>query len=126
MSHEPGSDPSDDYHLRFQVATPEFSDEQDRLHAEAMELLRAALDAGRTWDAATKAVKIPPGPFREMVLADFLKVLLAERHFQGGGRLKEIAREIGAPMELLVAMKEAMLREVSDSAQEAYRMTRQS
>ncbi|GAB0056491.1 hypothetical protein SIID45300_00799 [Candidatus Magnetaquicoccaceae bacterium FCR-1] len=126
MSNEQDSEQSDDYHLRFQIATPEFSAEQDRQHAEAMESLRAALDAGRKWDGAIRAVKIPAGPFRELVLADFLKVLLAERHFQGGGRLKEIAREIGAPMELLVAMKEEMLREVSDSAQEAYRMTRQS
>ncbi|MEO5346642.1 MAG: hypothetical protein H7834_09725 [Magnetococcus sp. YQC-9] len=126
MSDEPTAGSSDDYHLRFQVAAPTFSAEQDRQHAEAMEQLKRLLAEGRSWEAATRGIKIADESFKQLVLADFLKILLAERHFQGGERLKAIAKEIGAPLELLVSMKEEMLREVSDSAQEAYRISRQS
>ncbi|MBF0191339.1 MAG: hypothetical protein HQL99_09440 [Magnetococcales bacterium] len=114
---------SDDYDLRFQVVTPEFSAEQDRQHAEAIERLRAALAAGSTWAEASRALKMEDAAFKAVVEDDCLKVILAERHFQGGERLKGIAKDLGLPLDLLLSLKEAMIREVSDSAQQAYRLS---
>ncbi|MBF0628122.1 MAG: hypothetical protein HQL91_07860 [Magnetococcales bacterium] len=114
---------SDDYHLRFQVASPEFNEAQDRVHTEAMAQLRTALAAGQSWLEASRGLKVVDAGFKELILADFLKVLLAERHFQNGERLKGIAKELGVPMELLLSLKEAMIREVIDSSQQAYRLS---
>ncbi|MBF0212615.1 MAG: hypothetical protein HQM00_03505 [Magnetococcales bacterium] len=114
---------SDDYHLRFQVVSPEFTEEQDRQHTEAMTRLRAELAEGRSWEEAIRGVKIADAGFKELILNDFLKVLLAERHFQAGERLKAIAKDLGVSMDLLVSLKESMIREVSASAQQAYRLS---
>ncbi|MBF0271040.1 MAG: hypothetical protein HQL98_03035 [Magnetococcales bacterium] len=114
---------SDDYDLRFQVVSPEFSAEQDRLHTQAIAQLRESLAAGSTWAEASRALKMDDAGFKSVVEDDCLKVILAERHFQGGERLKGIAKDLALPMELLVSLKEAMIREVSDSAQQAYRLS---
>ncbi|MBF0340436.1 MAG: hypothetical protein HQL95_05660 [Magnetococcales bacterium] len=114
---------SDDYHLRFQVASPDFSAEQDRLHTEAMERMRAAVAEGRRWPEVCSLVKMPDEAFKRLIQDDFLKVLIAERHFQGGERLKGMAKELGVPMELLMALKVSMLKEVSDAARQAYRLS---
>ncbi|MBF0428247.1 MAG: hypothetical protein HQL94_04935 [Magnetococcales bacterium] len=113
----------DDYHLRFQVVDPELTVEQDQLHGEAMTLLKEALAAGCSWSQASESLKVVKGELKAVVLADFLKILLAERHFQGGERLKGIAKELGVPMEMLVALKESMIREVQESSQRAYRLS---
>lgn len=117
--------PSDDYHLRFQIAAPSFTEEQDRQHTEAMTGLRAALANGKKWNEAVRMLQIADASFKEVILNDCLKVMVAERHFQGGERLKGLARELGLPLERLVSLKEEMIREVIDSSQQAYRLAQQ-
>ncbi|MEO5330649.1 MAG: hypothetical protein H7839_01390 [Magnetococcus sp. YQC-5] len=114
---------TEDYHLRFEVADPDFSAEQDRIHEEAITFLREALAAGRTWSQASKALVVRDAKLKTVILDDYLKVLLAERHFQGGERLKGIAGELGLSMEVLLTLKESMIREVQESSQRAYRLS---
>lgn len=113
----------EDYHLRFQVADPAFSAEWERIHEEATGQLKASLAAGRKWPEASRALKVADPELKEVILSDFLKVLLAGRHFQGGERLKGIAGELGLPLEQLLAIKEAMIREVQESSERAYRLS---
>ncbi|MBF0127603.1 MAG: hypothetical protein HQM02_10380 [Magnetococcales bacterium] len=113
----------EDYHMRFQVADPEFSAEQDRIHVAAMTALRESLARGLSWTQASGAIKVADPELKSVILADFLKVLLAERHFQGGERIKGIATELGVSMEMLVTLKETMIREVQESSHRAYRLS---
>ncbi|MBF0179119.1 MAG: hypothetical protein HQM03_03720 [Magnetococcales bacterium] len=115
--------PGEDYHLRFHVANPVFSEEQDRIHDQAMRTLEESLTRGDSWSAACGKLKVADAGFKEIILADFLKVMLAERHFQGGERLKQIARELAIPLNQLVTLKETMIREVAESTQRVYRLS---
>ncbi|MBF0126188.1 MAG: hypothetical protein HQM02_03155 [Magnetococcales bacterium] len=115
---------SDDYHLRHQVADPAFSAEQDRIHQEAMIFLEDALAKGRKWPQASAALRVEDAGFKEIVLADFLKVLLAKRHFQGGEGLKGIARELGVTVSQLLALKENMIHEVREASEQVYRLSK--
>ncbi|MBF0294984.1 MAG: hypothetical protein HQL96_07315, partial [Magnetococcales bacterium] len=113
----------EDYHLRFQVADPAFSEQQDRIHEQAMQTLKESLAGGDAWTVACGKLKVADAGFKEVILADFLKVLLAERHFQGGERLKQIASDLRVPLNHLVTLKETMIREVAESTQLAYRLS---
>ncbi|MBF0614405.1 MAG: hypothetical protein G8237_11655 [Magnetococcales bacterium] len=124
MNDDSDLQPKDDYHLRFQVAAPAFTEEQERQHAEGVALVRAALANGKSWSAAIRGLKLEDADFREVILTDCLKVIVAERHFQGGERLKGLAGELGVSMERLLSLKEEMIREVVDSSKEVYRLTR--
>lgn len=114
---------SEDYDLRFQVADPNLSDEQEQLHAKGMRFLQEAMVSGRTWSQASGALDLGDVQIKEVVLADYLKVLLAQRHFQAGERLKGIAKELGLSMDVLISLKSAMLQEVREASERAYRLT---
>ena len=113
----------EDYDTRFQVADPQFDAEQDRIHREALVFLKGQLDAGRPWKAAASALKVRDEQFKAVILDDFLKITLAERHFQGGEGLKKIAGALKVPMDLLIALKQSMIDEVTAASVQAYHMS---
>ncbi len=123
MTNDAASD--DDYHLRFQVADPELSAEQNRVHEEAMTFLQTALASGRSWAQASESLQVVDSALKQFILADYLKVLLAERHFQGGERIKGLAKELGVPMDLLISLKAAMIQEVKEASQRVYHLSQQ-
>lgn len=114
----------EDYDTRFQVVEPGFSKEQDRLHQEAMDFLSQQLNNGQSWKSASESLKMDDKVLKSVVLDDFLKITLAQRNFQGGEGLKSIAKSLKVPMELLVAIKEDMIREVKEASIQAYHLTK--
>lgn len=117
---EPMQPEHEDYDARFEVVQPGFSDDQDRVHAQAIAFLRRQLHQGKSWKKATEALTIDDPRFKAVVLDDFLKITLAERHFQGGEAIKSIARFLQVPVELLTAVKDDMIREVRDASIQVY------
>ncbi|MEO5354586.1 MAG: hypothetical protein H7835_15395 [Magnetococcus sp. XQGC-1] len=110
----------EDYDARFEVVQPGFSADQERLHAEAIHFLQKRLQKGASWKQASAELAVPDAQFKAVILDDFLKITVAERHFQGGESIKSIARFLQVPVELLVAVKEDMIREVRDASIEVY------
>ena len=110
----------EDYDARFAVVQPGFSADQDRVHADAIAFLQKRLKKGASWKQASEELAIPDPRFKAVILDDFLKITVAERHFQGGESIKSIARFLQVPVELLVAVKEDMIREVRDASIEVY------
>ncbi|MBF0162371.1 MAG: hypothetical protein HQL88_08785 [Magnetococcales bacterium] len=114
----------EDYDARFDVVQPGFSDDQERVHAEAVAFLKKRLKKGDSWKKAVDALTMADASFKAVVLDDFLKITLAERHFQGGEEIKSVARFLQVPVELLTAIKEEMIREVQEASMEVYRRSR--
>ncbi|WP_130471319.1 hypothetical protein [Candidatus Magnetaquicoccus inordinatus] len=114
----------EDYDSRFEVVQPGFSEDQDLVHSRAIEFLRKKIKKGDPWKKAVADLTIADQAFKAVILDDFLKITLAERHFQGKEEIKSIARLLQVPVELLEAVKEAMIREVRDASIEVYRRSR--
>ncbi|MEO5362414.1 MAG: hypothetical protein H7838_02130 [Magnetococcus sp. DMHC-8] len=114
----------EDYDARFEVVQPGFSADQEQIHAEAIAFLRKRMRKGDPWKKMVEALAMPDESFKAVVLDDFLKITLAERHFQGREEIKSIARLLHMPVELLAAVKGEMLREVRDASIEVYHRTR--
>jgi hypothetical protein len=114
----------EDYDARFAIVQPGFSEDQDMLHARAMDFLRKKIHKGEAWKKVTAELTIPDEAFKAVILDDFLKITLAERHFQGKEEIKSIARLLQVPVELLEAVKGEMIREVRDASIEAYHRSR--
>ncbi|MBF0096876.1 MAG: hypothetical protein HQM04_01140 [Magnetococcales bacterium] len=114
----------EDYDARFEIVQPGFSEDQDLLHARAMDFLKKKIKKGESWKTATAELTIADETFKAVILDDFLKITLAERHFQGKEEIKSIARLLQVPVELLEAVKGAMIREVRDASIEAYHRSR--
>lgn len=114
----------DDYQLRFQVADPGYSEEDNRLYDQAMAAITQAMADGQGWNKAKEcATMVNDTGFRAIILDDFVKITLATRHFQQEEGLKKIAKATGMPMELLLQAKQEMIREVKEASVAAYHLT---
>jgi hypothetical protein len=97
------------------------SSEEDRLHQEGMAQMRAAIARGKTFAEAVAALSGVQVGMRELIADDFLKVLIAEEHFEKGRTVGEVAMTLGLAYEKLAAAREVMLEEVGMEMARQYR-----
>lgn len=112
-----------DYDTRFEVVEPGFSEKQEEIHAKAIDALRKAIKKGDPWKKAASNLKVEDKHLKSVILDDFLKITLAERHFQGGEEIQTIAHALHVPAALLIAVKEDMIREVKEASIRAYHLS---
>jgi hypothetical protein len=60
---------------------------------------------------------------RQVIIDDYLKVTIAERHFEAKRPLEEVAADLKLPFERVEAARADMMREVERAAIEHYRST---
>jgi len=94
----------------------EFTPEEDRIYTEAVTKYREAITAGKTLKQAYESAAIADKALEKMIQADFLKIMIAERHFSGKQPLEIIAKDLGVSMDLVKDTFGRMLQEVGVSA----------
>jgi hypothetical protein len=94
----------------------EFTPEEDRIYAEAVTKFREAIGAGETLKQAYEGHSIADKEFEKIIQADFLKIMIAERHFSGKEPLDKIAKDLGIPADLVKDTYGRMLQEAGVSA----------
>ncbi len=94
----------------------EFSPEEDRIYEEAVNKFREAVTAGKTLRQAFESYAIADKDLEKLIQADFLKILIAERHFGQQQPLEEIARSLDVRVDLLKETHVRMLQEVGITA----------
>ncbi|MDH4163873.1 MAG: hypothetical protein OEW15_14475 [Nitrospirota bacterium] len=99
-----------------EFAFKEFSPEEDRIYVEAVDSYRASLAAGKKLKEAYAGYTITDDELRNIVQADFLKILIAERHFTKQESLETMASALDVPLDLLKDTMKRMLQEVGITA----------
>ncbi len=94
----------------------EFTAEESRIYEDAVSKFREAIGAGRTLRQAYESYAIADEKLRSLIQADFLKILIAERHFAGREPMEKIAKDLDVSLELLMDTHARMLQEVGISA----------
>lgn len=103
-----------------EFAFKEFTPEEDRIYEEAVNKFRQAIAAGKTLKEAYDSYEIADKDLGRLIQADFLKILIAERHFGGRQPLDVVAKELGVPSNLVKETHARMLQEVGVSAAESF------
>ena len=98
-----------------------FTAEEDRLHEAGFAAIRGGLAAGLGFDAACARVEGVDPDLRRIIVDDFLKVTLAQRHFQGGEGTAEIAAALGISAERVDFARREMLAEVAAASVDVFR-----
>src|SRR5512139_1585887 len=101
-------------------AFKEFTPEEDRIYAEAVTKFREAIAAGKPLRQAYESYAIADRDLEKLIQADFLKILIAERHFSGNEPFDKIAKDLGIPVDLVKDTHGRMLQEVGLSAAEQF------
>jgi hypothetical protein len=95
----------------------QFTPDEDRVYEEAVNAFRGALAAGKKLKDAYGTYAIADEELRALVQADFLKILIAERHFGKREALETLASELDVPLDVMKQTLARMLQEVSVTAE---------
>jgi hypothetical protein len=94
----------------------EFTPEEGRIYEEAVNTFREAIAAGKTLRQAYESYSIADKELDSLIHADFLKILIAERHFAQQQSLEVVAKALDVSLDLVKDTHMRMLQEVGVSA----------
>ncbi|MBF0624839.1 MAG: hypothetical protein HQL82_08530 [Magnetococcales bacterium] len=125
MTDDPQDQDPKDFHLRHQVVETGFSAADDVAYDAAMAAIRDELGRGRPFSWLERKLKVPgvEPEILAIALNDFLKIAIAERHFQGKEPLKALTGDLHATLKRLQKAREEMLKEVEKATVKAYHLT---
>ena len=98
-----------------------FTAEEERLHEAGFAAIGAGLAAGLGFEAACARIEAPDADLRRIIADDYLKVAIAQRHFQGAESVTDIAAAFGIPAERVEAARREMLAEVAAASVDVFR-----
>jgi hypothetical protein len=94
----------------------EFTPEESKIYEEAVNGFRQVIAGGKTLRQAYDSYEIPDKELEKIIQADFLKIVIAERHFGQRQSLEEIAKSLDVTQDLLKNTLARMLQEVGITA----------
>jgi len=94
----------------------EFTPEEGRIYEEAVNTFREAITAGKTLRQAYESYSITDKELESLIQADFLKIMIAERHFAQKQSLEVVAKALDVSLDLVKDTHMRMLQEVGVSA----------
>jgi hypothetical protein len=94
----------------------EFTPDESRIYEEAVNSYRQAIASGKSLPQAYESHAVEDPGLRSLIQADFLKIMIAERHFEQRQSLEEVARELAVSVDLIRETHARMLQEVGVTA----------
>lgn len=99
-----------------EFAFKEFTPEESRIYEEAVNKYRSEIAAGGSLRQAYESYAIADQELRSLIQADFLKILIAERHFARNQSLEKIAQDLDVSLNLVSETHARMLQEAGITA----------
>jgi len=95
-----------------------FSDDDEKAYNEAMDLIREGLAKGLGFDEACRAVPEKDPELKRLIADDFLKVTIANLHFEKEMPVEAVAEQLGIQVERVLKARQEMIEEVRDRSLE--------
>ena len=99
----------------------EFTEEESRVHHAGFKIILKGLEEGLTFDEACKGLQIVDPEMRRIIISDYLKVTIAERHFQAKESIEDVAAHLRCTVETVEKARDEMVREVQEAAHQYYK-----
>jgi len=98
-----------------------FTAAEERLHEAGFATIHAGIAAGFGFERACAALETIDVDLRRIIADDYLKVTIAQRHFQGTETIADIAAAFGIPAERVEIARREMLAEVAAASVDVFR-----
>ena len=99
----------------------EFTDEESRIHHAGFKIIHDGLAAGLDFDTACAGLEVVSPEMRQVIIDDYLKLAVAEAHFQDKHPLEDLAAHLRCPVERLETARDEMMAEVREAAIKQYK-----
>jgi hypothetical protein len=94
----------------------EFTPEESVIYEDTVNKFREAITAGKTLRQAYESHPVADKELEALIQADFLKIMIAERHFAQQQSLEDVARALDVTLDLVKDTHKRMLQEVGVTA----------
>jgi hypothetical protein len=101
----------------------EFTEEEAKIHHAGFKIIFEGMQKGLGFDDACAGLEVVDPEMRQIIIDDYLKVTIAEQHFQAQRDLKDVALDLSIPLERVEAAKGQMMAEVEKAAIDHYHKT---
>jgi hypothetical protein len=101
----------------------EFTEEEAKVHHAGFKIIFEGMQRGLSFDDACAGLKVVDPVMRQIIVDDYLKVTIAEQHFEAKRDLKDVALDLSIPLERVEAAKGQMMAEVEKAAIDHYHKT---
>ncbi|MCK5505992.1 MAG: hypothetical protein KAJ10_12570 [Thermodesulfovibrionia bacterium] len=91
-----------------------FETETDKTYREAFARIRKGIENGLGFDKACSTIEVEDEELRKIIIADMLKVLIAEEHFVKKVPLEDLADRLKVEPDRLELTRASMFDEVGD------------
>src|SRR5512146_1413670 len=98
----------------------EFTPDESRIYEEAVNSYRSAIASGKTLQQAYDGYAVEDPDLRSIIQADFLKIMIAERHFAQRQHLEEVAKALAVSLDVVKETLARMLQEVGVTAADRF------
>jgi hypothetical protein len=98
----------------------EFTPEEGAIYEDAVNKFREAISAGKTLRQAYESFAVDDKELEAIIQADFLKIMIAERHFAQQQSLEDVAKALDVSPDLVKDTHRRMLQEVGVSAADQF------
>ena len=99
----------------------EFTEEESRIHHAGFKIIHDGLAAGLDFDTACAGLEVVSPEMRRLIIDDYLKLAIAEAHFQDKHPLEDVAAHLHCTVERLETARDEMMAEVREAAIAKYK-----
>jgi len=103
------------------ISYKEFSEEEDRIYRNCIGIVTSNISNGVKFDLACKLITLENNELKAVIIADALKIEIAELHYGRRLPLNEISKKLGVSMERLLRANNEMVEDVMHTANEGAR-----
>lgn len=90
----------------------EFSEDENRIYEETIEKIRSYMNEGLHIDAACEKIEVDDADLKQLIVEDFLKIMIAEMRYEKGMPIEIVAKELNISFERVSRTHQMMLEEV--------------
>lgn len=94
----------------------EFTPDESKIYEDAVNKFREEMAAGRTLRQAYESYPVADKGLEALIQADFLKIMIAERHFARQQPLEDVAKALDVSLDIVKDTYKRMLQEVGVTA----------
>ncbi|MBF0565942.1 MAG: hypothetical protein HQK89_11920 [Nitrospirae bacterium] len=102
------------------VQYKQYTKEEDVLYNDSIDALRIRLASGMKFDEACDKLNVTNADLRECIVADFLKICIAEMHYGKGMSIKELSLRLAISEDRVLVARKDMYEDIENAAISEY------
>lgn len=103
----------------------EFSENEERVYKQCIALIRLSISNGALFDPASNAITVEDEELKNLIIADALKIEIAEMHYGKALPLSQVSEKLGVSTERLLKARTEMMEDIANTSGKHGMETRQ-